>query len=198
MPTTPQLKVLHVAARHVGLIQGNDAVRWRLLLRNVGDVESSKQLDNAGVENVMAVLEDMGFVDFRGPGYWGGKVRRRNCECGERMARKIETMAAESRYPVGPMCRRMSKGRTDFVGELTPREAWELIEAYKAIEERAIEERERVQPRLFDAAGFGTNRKDAPSGATREAAGTDAGTGIDPAAATRQGVTVMDDEEPPF
>jgi len=193
MPTTPQLKILHVAARQVGLIVGSDAVRWRLLLRNVGGVESSKQLDNAGVEDVMAVLEDMGFVDLRGAGYWAGKVRRRNCECGERMARKIETMAAESRYPVGPMCRRMSKGRTDFVGELTPREAWELIEAYKATEER-----ERVQPRLFDVAGYRTKRKDAPSGATREEAGTDAGTGIEPAALTRPGVTVTDDDDPPF
>ncbi|QOV90915.1 phage protein GemA/Gp16 family protein [Humisphaera borealis] len=185
MPTNPQLKILHIAARQVGLIVGNDSVRWRLLLRNVGDVDSSKSLDNAGVEDVMAVMEDMGFIDIRGAGYWSGKVRRRNCACGERMARKIEQLAAGSRYALGAMCRRMSRNRTEYVGELTPREAWELIEAYKAANER-----DRVQPPLFDASPYRTSRKDAPPGATREEAGTDAGTGLS--------VQVQEDEEVPF
>jgi hypothetical protein len=87
----------------------------------------------------MAVMESLGFRDREhGPGYWTKKSERTG-ECTERMARKIETMALECRYEVGALCLRGSRHRTDQVRKLTFTEAWNLIEALKAIQQRATE-----------------------------------------------------------
>ena len=53
-----------------------------------------------------------------------------------RMVHKLTEQAAASRYPLAAMCLRHSLDRTDRPDRLTPREAWKLIEAYKAIEQR--------------------------------------------------------------
>ena len=53
-----QVQLLQMARRAVSLDEG----RYRLLLRNVGGVESSKHLANRGFESCMAVLEDLGFA----------------------------------------------------------------------------------------------------------------------------------------
>ena len=50
------------------------------------------------------------------------------------MVYKLRELAGQvDRYPLAAMCRRHSDGRTDDPAKLTPREAWKLIEAYKAI-----------------------------------------------------------------
>lgn len=133
MPTPLQLKLIHVAARQVGL---NDAA-YRVLLRNVADAKSAKDLGQAEYEDVMAVMEDQGFRTLGQPDdYWRGKVRRRDFEAGPRMVRKIEAMAAETNYKVAGLCMRFSLGRTDRVEQLSPLEAYNAVEMLKAVIER--------------------------------------------------------------
>jgi hypothetical protein len=159
MPTPGQLRTIHQGARRVGLTDP----AYRVLLRNVGGVESSKDLDNPGVEDVMAVLEDLGFDSHpAGRKYWRDKVRMRGSHCGERMGRKIRELAAGGRYTLEAMVQRFSDGRTASVEQLHPREGWKLIEALKAIQQR--DEAGKRTPAATDALG-----QDAP------AAGTDAG-----------------------
>jgi hypothetical protein len=110
---------------------------YRMLLANVAGVASTTQLNNTQVEDVMDVLESLGFVDRdNGAGYWAGKVQRRGQAVNERMLRKIEAMAAETKYPLPALVRRMTNKRTDRAEQLLPREAWQMIEALKAIIER--------------------------------------------------------------
>jgi hypothetical protein len=133
MPTKPQIQIVQIARRQVGL---NDA-QYRIVLANVAGVKSTTELSNTAVEDVMDVLEGMGFVDSKhGAGYWGGKVGRRPFVANERMLRKIEALAAEQKYPLPALVRRFSAKRTDRVEQLLPREAWNLIEGLKAIVER--------------------------------------------------------------
>ena len=132
MPTRPQIIVVQQAKRAVGL---NDA-QYRTLLRNVAGVESSKLLDNRSLEDVMAVLEDLGARDHPGgPTYWRNKVRRRNAVGGERMVHKIHALARAIPHPPAGLCLRMSGRRTDQPEQLTPVEA-KVIEALKAILDR--------------------------------------------------------------
>lgn len=149
MPTALQLKIVHVAARKVGL---NDA-QYRTLLANAAGVQSSKDLTQAGFEDVMAVLEDLGFRDDRnGETYWRDKVEARGQAGNARMVHKIRELAKHSIYPLERLVWRHSEGRTEDVEQLTPREAWKLIEMLKGsnarTEAKHAQERHR-QPSLF-------------------------------------------------
>jgi len=133
MPTTQQFRLIHVAARQAGLDDG----LYRLVLRNVGGVKSSKELTQAGFEDVMAVFEDSGFREIgKPPTYWRDKVSIRGVFCGERMARKITELAAEQGYALAGLCRRFSNDRVEGVDKLKPRQAWKLIEMLKAVVDR--------------------------------------------------------------
>jgi hypothetical protein len=118
-----------------------------------GGVESSKDLSQAGFEDVMAVLEDSGFSDSRQGGtYWRDKVRDRGQAGNARMVHLIRELAEKSVYPLDRLAWRQSGGRTEDVEQLTPREAWMLIEMLKGSNKRS-EERDakakHVQPSLF-------------------------------------------------
>ena len=143
MSLTPlQLRTIHVAARQVGLIDGTDDERYRLLLRNTAGVASAKQLDQRGFEDVMAVMEDLGYAP---PGvamgesfYWRNKVKSRGQRANARQIHLIDQLVGEqNKYPLGALLRRHSNGRTDQVKDLHPREAWNLIEALKAMKKRS-------------------------------------------------------------
>lgn len=182
MPTRPQIIAIQQGRRHCRL---NDD-QYRTLLRNVAGVESSKELDNRGVEDVLAVLEDSGFDSHpAGPTYWRDKVRLRGSSCGERMARKIHALAGDpaQRYDLAAMCRRMSGGRTAVVEELLPREAWQLIEGFKAIVAR-----EELHERTAQGSGTGSEAKDQPE--RKPASATEGRFSYDVA------VAVTDDEVP--
>lgn len=129
--TPQQTRLIHIAASQV--FGKNCESQYRLLLHNAAGVGSSKQLDNVGFEDVMATLEEMGFADrVHGLFYWRGKVNARGRRGNERMVFKILALARESRYQLPALVGRFSAHRTEDVHQLTPREAWELIEMLKA------------------------------------------------------------------
>jgi Protein of unknown function (DUF1018) len=129
MPTPLQIKLIHVAATQAGLSRED----YKTILRNCGGVESCKQLDQAGYEDCMATIEDCGFRERDKPGdYWREKVRRRGHSAGSRQVYKIHELALRSRYELAAMCKRFSADRVEEPEQLTPREAWKLIEMLKA------------------------------------------------------------------
>ena len=133
MATTKQTQLIQVARAAAGL----NEQAYRVLLHNVAGVASAKQLSNVAVEDVMSVLEGLGFQDrVHGEGYWSRKVAERGQYANARMVHKLTELAAGSRYPLPAMCLRHSVERTDQPDRLTPREAWMLIEAYKKMNER--------------------------------------------------------------
>ena len=143
MPTRPQIIAIQKARRQLQL---NDA-QYRTLLKNVARVESSKDLDNAGVEDVMAVFEDMGFQQHpAGPTYWRDKVAARGNRANARMVQKIEMLAGQQRYCLPALCERFSGGRAQTPIDLTPAEAWKLIEMLKSAAAR--EATPRTSPKV--------------------------------------------------
>jgi hypothetical protein len=128
--TPQQIKLIHIAAKQIGL----DDRTYRLLLHNVAGVTTCKKLDNPGLENVMAVFEDLGFRDAEhDPKYWRTKVKLRGSNAGERMVHLIRQLSERLRhYKLSGLCMRFSYDRTAAPEKLTPKEAWNLIEMLKA------------------------------------------------------------------
>jgi hypothetical protein len=134
MPTRDQIIVIQCGKRELvtrGLLTEQS---YRVLLSNVAGVDSSKLLDNRGVEDVMAVMEGLGFDSHpAGATYWQDKVRQRGHVCGERMVYLIRQLAPQvGRYPLPALVRTFSKQRTEDEARLTPAEAYKLIEMMKA------------------------------------------------------------------
>jgi hypothetical protein len=161
--TSLQTRLIHIAAKQVDLSD----LQYRLLLKNVAGVDSSKMLTQAGFEDVMAVLEDMGFRDTahaparaaRGD-YWRGKVAVRGQQCGGRMVHKIRELAErQSKYTLIGLCHLASQYRAADPEHLRPREAWNLIEMLKDVIKRTGN-----QPALFPPAT--SNQQPATSPAT--------------------------------
>jgi hypothetical protein len=68
------------------------------------------------------------------------------------MAFKIRELAKVQRYDLAAQCLKFSGGRTDQPEKLAPREAWKLIEMFKAAASREASHRfteDRSQPALF-------------------------------------------------
>src|SRR5688572_22326993 len=117
MPTQSQIRTIQKGRRAAGL----NEQQYRLLLGNVAGVASCKDLDNAGVEDVMAVLEDQGFDGHPGgKTYWRDKVRARGSRANARQVHLIERLAGQQRYSVPQLCERFSAGRTCTVEGLLP------------------------------------------------------------------------------
>ncbi len=147
--TPAQLRIIHTAKRQLEL----DDASYRLILRNVGKVESSKDLTNAGLEDVMALFESRGYCHpHHGENYWTKKSQSRGTVVTARAARFIRELAGQSRYNLEALVMRHSGDRTDIVEELYPREAWLLTEMLKGStareQNRSAGVREQ-QPPLF-------------------------------------------------
>jgi len=125
MPTPLQLRLIHIASRQIGL----DEEQYRMVLLNAGGVSSSKNLTQAGYEDVMAVFEDTGFRQSGQPAnYWRMKVATRGWLCGERMVHRIRELAAKQHYDLGGLCQRFSDGKVFQIERLSPRQAANLIQ----------------------------------------------------------------------
>jgi hypothetical protein len=138
--TATQLQLVHIARRQLDL----DEADYRQVLREKGGVESSKQLSNERLEEVMAHFEHMGFRMTGKPAdYWRMKVFKRGTIVTAREVHAIRELSAQiPRYQLPGMCLRFSHGRTDDVAKLTPREGYYLHEALKKMlaRERANDE----------------------------------------------------------
>lgn len=131
--TPAQTKLLHIAARQVGL---NDR-QYRMVLQNVAGVASSTSLTNTQFEQVMAVMEDRGFRQYgQGETYWRDKSSRHGSRTNERQVQLLRELAGQQPYPLGALVRKFSHGRTDQVEDLQPREAWALTEMLKKVVNR--------------------------------------------------------------
>ncbi len=131
--TPLQTKIIHIAKKQANLTDE----QYRQILADTAGVSSSRLLTNDGFENVMAVLEGLGFRERDKPGdYW----RRRSNAKGEgidsRVAWKIRELAKESIYELATLVYRHSHHRTREVEQLYPKEAWEIIEMLKKSNER--------------------------------------------------------------
>jgi hypothetical protein len=129
--TPRQLKLLHLAARQV--FGPEDDARYRLLLKNVAGVKSSKDLTNDQFDEVMSVLEACGFQDkIHGSNYWQSRSQKPT-----RLIHKCRELAAQvHRYPLEALVKRFTDDRTNDPDQLLPREAWNLVEMLKEVLER--------------------------------------------------------------
>lgn len=133
MPTRNQIIVIQEGKRSLGLTDP----AYRTILRSVAGVESSKELSNVGVEDVMAVMEGMGFASHpQGPAYWRNKVSARGTFTNARMVHKINELAGQQRYELSAQVSKFSGGRSERPEDLRPHEAWALIEMLKAAVKR--------------------------------------------------------------
>lgn len=133
MPTPRHIILIQTAKRALKL----DDASYRMILRNAGKVTSSKQLDNRGVEAVMAVLEEMGFQNHKdGPTYWRDKAARSQAGTGERVIHKIHALAAGQPYDLAALAYRFSNHRTNQVEQLGAQESYALIEMLKQVHQR--------------------------------------------------------------
>lgn len=141
MLTKPQTILIHTAVRALRMPDAS----YRQILANIAHVSSSTQLDNAGFEDVMAVLEDQGWrMPGRPADHFRNKVKLRGTFCGERAVFKVRELIAGSRYRLEGLVRRFSHNRTDQVSKLSPAQAHQLIEMLKASAGRP--ERSRAGP----------------------------------------------------
>jgi hypothetical protein len=137
--TPAQIKLIHVASGKAGFSRA----QYETLLRNVGGVETSKDLTNETFEDCMAVLEDMGYRPFEGADYWRSKVRSRGGQATARLVWKIQQLHADyeaqrdvdapRHYELAGLVSNASRGRTRDAAALLPREAWNLIEQLKSM-----------------------------------------------------------------
>lgn len=136
MLSKSQIIYLQTARRQAGI---TDDPAWRMILRSTGKVESCKDLDNAGFEAVMAVLEDMGFRDRNKPGdHWRNQAAGNGQRASSRQVHAIIRLAQSCRYSLPTLCARATDQRTKFVEHLTPKEAWDMIEMLKAVNAREL------------------------------------------------------------
>jgi hypothetical protein len=129
MATKGQIIAIQTAKRALKL---SDPA-YRMILRNVGGVESSTLLTNEAFDQVMAVFEESGFQSHpAGPTYWRDKAARG----GDRAAWKLRQLAGQTGIDAEGFSARMSKKRTRTPESLTPRERYNAIEGLKKIAQR--------------------------------------------------------------
>ncbi|MEI8197314.1 MAG: phage protein GemA/Gp16 family protein, partial [Phycisphaerae bacterium] len=85
--TPDQIRMIHTASTRVK----HNRAQYESMLRNVGGVETCKDLTNETFEDCMAFLEDCGFEGH----YWRDKVAMRGSRASTRMTHKIHAQFAE-------------------------------------------------------------------------------------------------------
>lgn len=145
--THSQLQLLHLAKRQLDLEEAD----YRLVLRNVGGVASSKLLTQPAFERVMAFLESRGFQQLGRPGdYWQMRCDHQGVFASSREVHQIRHLAESAGYDLPGLCRKWSNGRTADPGKLHPAEARKTIEMLKGLNERKQrrDSRDAMQPSL--------------------------------------------------
>lgn len=75
-PRMSGLATIHIAATALGMIRPGDDEAYRIMLHQVADVRSAKELDAAGIERVIAHLRDCGWKDKRKAASSVGRYQR--------------------------------------------------------------------------------------------------------------------------
>jgi hypothetical protein len=143
MVNNDQIKLMQVAAKAAGLRTPSQDGRYRLILAqykkpNGQLCASCKDLNNWQIDDFLAICESMG---WRYPGQSETYCRDRAAKAydgdfasfAQRQA--IDYLAGDlglTGEPIKAFIRRMTKQRTDSIVQLTPGEAYKIIEAMKA------------------------------------------------------------------
>jgi hypothetical protein len=157
-----QLASIHILAHKAGIDTKHDRASYELLLTNVAGVVTSKDLNQRSFEDVMATLEDLAEgngVDV-GP-HWRHIVATRGSSATSRMVWLIRQLhtdyealrgEGDPHYELAGLVERMSRGRRlgpiSDLALLTPREAWNMIEAMKGIIARLAPQPETQNAKL--------------------------------------------------
>ncbi len=148
--TNQQLKLVHIAARAVGLRGPAGNGRYWMLLgqytqSNGRRVTSSKQLTSVQFESLMGIMEAQGFEQ---PGktsrYWREKAsasaeRFGRGQCSFAQLAAVYHLAGDLGWAaehIDAFCRRMTQGRAETAVSLSAREAYTVIEGMAAMVER--------------------------------------------------------------
>jgi len=176
-----QLGLIHGLKRKAGL----DDPSYRLILRNIGGVASSKDLSQSAFDEVMASIEEAGEANgVRIGTYWRDRLGKGSSGTA-RMIHKIHAIYASyeqlrdpvesTHYELAGLCRNAASrrpgnanlpiGRPLTPEDLNAKEAWTLIETLKSIVARE-EQRQRAEGnRLFGNghAGIGDRESGDPT-----------------------------------
>jgi len=138
-----QIKLVQTAARAAGLRDGQQDGRYRLLLRNYRQyngcqVNTCKQLNNRQLDDFLAICESMG---WRHPDHSETHFRDRAAAADEDSVSYAQIQAIDylcgdmgwTKIHLGNFINKMTKDRTGEPFCLSNREAYNLIEALKAI-----------------------------------------------------------------
>lgn len=142
MVNNKQIQLIQIAARQAGLRGKGFRQRYDLLLGqyrqgNGKPVTSCKQLNRSQIEDFLAICEGMGFRGLNKPDdYYRSKVVKSASIASYAQQRAIDYLAGDLGWDLKHLenfIKRMTGGRTIEVAALTPKEAWGIIEALKAI-----------------------------------------------------------------
>jgi len=140
MLNTQQIKLVQTAVRVAGLREKNVDGRYRLLLAqykqpNGRPVKSCKQLNNSQLEDLLAICEAHG---WRMPGktetFYREKVFKNSDYASYAQREAIKHLAGDlgwQDYQLAGMLRRMTGEKKTSLIQLTPAEAYNIIEALK-------------------------------------------------------------------
>jgi len=145
-----QVILVQIAVRQAGLRTAANSGRYRLLLTQYrqpdgSTVTSSKQLNNWQLEDLLAICEAHG---FRQPGKPENYFRKKIAN--SRIVGDVASFAQQSAirnlagdlgwttFQLQGMIKRISSERIGNIASLTPKEAYNLIEALKAILSRQM------------------------------------------------------------
>ena len=127
--TSQQLRTVNMAASWAKKnVPDFDDAQWRLVLRNIGQVQadgdghvSSKALSNSGMEQVMAWFESVGYRQGGSePGYWTAKAARYSrYQVTDREIRMIEELASQQPYELAGIIGRLTNHRTTDIQQLS-------------------------------------------------------------------------------
>jgi hypothetical protein len=147
MLTKQQVKLIQTAVRAAGIRSGRFDGRYRLLLGqykqyNKRPVTSCKQLTNRQLDDLLAICESLGFrMPGKGENFLRNKVIRGTDEISFAQQEAIRHLTGDigwSDIQLEGFLRRMTMDKIQYLPALTAKQAYDLIEALKAMVIRKI------------------------------------------------------------
>lgn len=136
------LKLIHVAARQAGLITPAGDGRYRLVLARYRTpagtaVRSSTQLNDRQVDDFLAICESLGFRHpVHGPTYYRNRIAGAYSLASGAQQAAILHLAGDLGWSddhLANFLHRQTRDHKRLICELTPSQAWSVIEAMKSM-----------------------------------------------------------------